>query len=208
MDSQSPISQYDTLLSSNPFIFLVCKSPPPPSSLSQAKKSTVYRGHWCPFCMTYLKTLNNLSAPIAAKGGAIIAVTAEPIEHLSSTRKATGYEGLVIIDETNSLAKELKRRGVIDVAVSERKGYKEGMAQPAILVARVKGEGGGEEEREVLEKWAIVPSVMNMGGAKDRPDLVQVWENVQAKLAGKPVVHTKYSLMGFFGTMAGKIFGR
>jgi hypothetical protein len=35
-----------------------------------------------------------------------------------------------------------------------------------------------------------------------------VWENVQAKLAGRPVVHKKYSLMGFFGTMAGKIFGR
>jgi hypothetical protein len=158
--------------------------------------------------MSYLKTLHTLEAPIAATGGKIIAVTAEPVEHLSETRKATGYEGLVIIDETNSLAKELKRRGLIDVAISERKGYKEGMAQPAILVGRIKGEGVAEGEREVLEKWAIVPSAMNLGGAKDRPDLVQVWENVQAKLAGKPVVHKKYSLMGFFGTMAGKIFGR
>jgi hypothetical protein len=153
--------------------------------------------------MSYLKTLHNLEGPIAAAGGKIIAVTAEPLEHLPSTRKATGYDGLVIIDEANSLAKELKRRGLVDVAISERKGYREGMAQPAILVGR---EGTGE--REVLERWAIVPSKMNMGGAKDRPDLVQVWENVQAKLAGKPVVHEKYSLMGFFGTMAGKIFGR
>jgi hypothetical protein len=157
--------------------------------------------------MSYLRTLHNLSAPITAAGGAIIAVTAEPAEHLSATRKASGYEGLVIVDEMNSLAKELKRRGVIDVAISEKKGYKEGMAQPAILVGRVR-QIEGVEEREVLEKWAIVPSVMNMGGAKDRPDLVQVWENVQAKLAGGPVVHEKYSLMGFFGTMAGKIFGR
>jgi hypothetical protein len=72
----------------------------------------------------------------------------------------------------------------------------------------VGGDGMMMEDREVLEKWAIVPSVMNLGGAKDRPDLVQVWENVQAKLAGMEVVHRKYSLMGFFGTMAGKIFGR
>jgi hypothetical protein len=205
MESQSPISQYDTLLSSNPFIFLVCKSSSPQTPhFPNLRNSIVYRGHWCPFCMSYLKTLHSLEAPIAATGGKIIAVTAEPVEHLSETRKATGYEGLVIIDETNSLARELKRRGLIDVAISERKGYKEGMAQPAILVGRINGEGG----REVLEKWAIVPSAMNLGGAKDRPDLVQVWENVQAKLAGKPVVHKKYSLMGFFGTMAGKIFGR
>jgi len=157
--------------------------------------------------MSYLKTLHDLEAPIAAAGGKIIAVTAEPSEYLSGTRKATGYEGLVIIDETNSLAKELKRRGLIDVAISEKKGYKEGMAQPAILVGRqIKGGDGMVEEREVLEKWAIVPSVMNLGGAKDRPDLLQVWENVQAKLAGKPVVHKKYSLLGVFGTIAGKIF--
>jgi hypothetical protein len=94
--------------------------------------------------MSYLQTLHNLSAPITAAGGKIIAVTSEPIEHLSSTRKATGYEGLVIVDETNSLAKELKRRGVIDVAISERKGYKEGMAQPAILVGRIRQMVGGE----------------------------------------------------------------
>jgi hypothetical protein len=151
--------------------------------------------------MTYLRTLHALSAPISAAGGAIITVTSEPVEHLSETRKASGYEGLVIVDEMNSLAKELKRRGVIDVAISERKGYREGMAQPAIVVGRLR-----EGEREVLEKWAIVPSLMNLGGMKDRPDLGQVWENVQAKLAGRPVVHRKYSLMGFFGTMAGKIF--
>lgn len=153
--------------------------------------------------MAYLKTLQSISAPIIAAGGAILVVTAEPGEHLPATRKASGYEGLVVVDETNSLAKELKRRGVLDVAISDKKGYKDGMAQPAILVGR---EVDGK--REVLERWAIVPSAMNLGGAKDRPDLVQVWENVQAKIAGKGVVHTKYNLMGFFGTMAGWLFGK
>ena len=48
---------------------------------------------------------------------------------------------------------------------------------------------------------------MNLGGAKDRPDLNQIWDNVQAKLAGKPPVHTKYALTSFLGMVWGKIFG-
>lgn len=48
---------------------------------------------------------------------------------------------------------------------------------------------------------------MNLGGAKDRPDLNQVWENVQAKLAGKSVVHNKYAKTSFTGMVWGKVFG-
>lgn len=48
---------------------------------------------------------------------------------------------------------------------------------------------------------------MNLGGAKDRPDLNQVWENVQAKLAGKSVVHKKYAKTSFTGMVWGKVFG-
>ena len=48
---------------------------------------------------------------------------------------------------------------------------------------------------------------MNLGGAKDRPDLKQIWDNVQAKLEGKPVVHEKYSLTTFMGMVCSKIFG-
>ena len=48
---------------------------------------------------------------------------------------------------------------------------------------------------------------MNLGGAKDRPDLNQVWENVQAKLEGRSVVHEKYAKTSFVGMIWGKIFG-
>lgn len=48
--------------------------------------------------------------------------------------------------------KYFKERDLLDVAVTERKGYANGMAQPALLVI---GEDG-----TVLEKWAIVPSVV------------------------------------------------
>lgn len=33
---------------------------------------------------------------------------------------------------------------------------------------------------------------MNLGGAKDRPILQQVWENVQAKLKGQKAVHDSF----------------
>ncbi len=48
---------------------------------------------------------------------------------------------------------------------------------------------------------------MNLGGAKDRPDLEQIWENVQAKLKGERKVHTTYKLLGIWGVLKGKIFG-
>jgi hypothetical protein len=48
---------------------------------------------------------------------------------------------------------------------------------------------------------------MNIGGAKDRPDLKQVWENVQAKVKGHEAVHQKYKLEGFWVWAWGKFFG-
>jgi len=82
------------------------------------------------------------------------------------------------------------------------------MAQPGVLVVRRGGMNGkvGMED-EVLEKWAIVPSAMNLGGAKDRPELGQVWDNVEAKLEGRKRVHEKYTTIGFLGMVWGKIFG-
>jgi hypothetical protein len=48
---------------------------------------------------------------------------------------------------------------------------------------------------------------MNIGGAKDRPDLGQVWENSQALLEGKGKIHGSYKLQSFFKVMKGMMFG-
>ena len=48
---------------------------------------------------------------------------------------------------------------------------------------------------------------MNLHGAKDRPDLTQIWDNVQAKLKGRRAVHTTYSLLGPLSLLKRKIFG-
>ena len=48
---------------------------------------------------------------------------------------------------------------------------------------------------------------MNLGGAKDRPNLNQLWDNVEAKLAGNKPVHAKYSLLGSLAVLKERIFG-
>jgi peroxiredoxin len=111
-----------------------------------------FRGHWCPFCMAYLKTLQSLTPSITAAGGQPLIITAETAPNLTTTRTTTGYNGEAIVDPENILAKYFKQKGLLDVAISEKKGYEHGMAQPAILV--IKNDG------TVLENWAIVPSMV------------------------------------------------
>lgn len=123
-------------------------------------------------------------------------------------RKLTGYSGDAIVDTKNTFVESVKENYDLEIVVTERKGYENGMAQPGILVLRggkggdVTGQGGA-----VLEKWAIVPSAMNIGGASDRPDLEQVWDNVRAKIDGKGVVHQSYKTTGLLGILWGKLFG-
>ena len=50
---------------------------------------------------------------------------------------------------------------------------------------------------------------MNLGGAKDRPVLEQVWDNVLAKLEGKAEpVHKEVGRTGLLTGLKQKVFGR
>ncbi|KAF7366098.1 AhpC-TSA domain-containing protein [Mycena venus] len=182
MASSDPVQEFDSLRAQSKFVFAV-----------------FYRGHWCPFCIGWLRRLAALSPAIVAAGGTPVIVTAESEKFLKDTREASEYDRKAIVDTQNLLAKELNTRGLVSVAISEKNGYDHGMAQPALLVLK--------EDDTVLESWAIVPSTMNLGGAKDRPVLDEVWENVEAQLKGKSKVHETYTTTGFFKTVWGKIFG-
>lgn len=114
----------------------------------------VYRGHWCPFCISYLKTLGQLLPSIGKAGGKVLIVTSEPAEHLPATLKSADYHGEAVVDTENKLANHLREKGLLEVAISEKKGYAHGMAQPGILVQKGKGEEG------VLYDWAIVPAAV------------------------------------------------
>jgi peroxiredoxin len=118
-----------------------------------------YRGHWCPFCIAHFKELVAISAEIKAAGGVVAAATAEVPEHLDKFRASTGFSDTVIVDPENLLAKHLKKSELLEVAISDSqlyrlRGYKHGMAQPALLVIN--------RDATVLQRWAIVPSLVSV----------------------------------------------
>ena len=68
-------------------------------------------------------------------------------------RAASGFDGETIVDPENLLAKELKRRGLLDLAISDHKGYPHGMVQPGVLI--------GGNQVGIVYKWAIVPGTVS-----------------------------------------------
>lgn len=83
-------------------------------------------------------------------------MAAEVPEHLDSFRESTGYTESAIVDLENVLAKELKKRELFNIAISEMSGYAHGMAQHGVLVIKKDG--------TVLYNWAIVPSYGKLQG--------------------------------------------
>lgn len=204
MTTPTPIEEFNTLLSSSTVLFVICRLRLSSSRPTQLTPS-VYRGHWCPFCQAWLRNLQDLSESVTSVGGKTLSITSEPASFLPEMRKRTSYSGDAIVDPENTLVKLVKEKYGLEVAVSEKKGYENGMAQPAVLILRG-GNVDGEKDA-VLEKWAIVPSTMNIGGAKDRPELAQVWANARAQFQGKEKVHREYKTTGFIGMLWGKLFG-
>lgn len=80
-------------------------------------------------------------------------VTSEAEKYFDATRKATGYDGEVIVDIKNLLIHDLKNKGLVGIAISDKSGYEYGMAQPALLVQK--------EIEDVIEMWAIEPSMVS-----------------------------------------------
>jgi hypothetical protein len=108
--------------------------------------------------VAHLKELVDISGEIKAGGGAVVAATAEAAEHLNAVRASTGFADPVIVDPEHVLADHLKSKGLLDVAISDSqvyrlRGYKNGLAQPAVLVL---GQDG-----TVMYRWAIVPSLVS-----------------------------------------------
>ena len=111
-----------------------------------------YRGHWCPFCMQYLKSLQKILPSVEKRNGYVVAVTSEEASHVPATRDASGFTGEVIVDQDHVLLKELKTKFGVDVAISDKKGYPHGMAQAATIVLK--------QDDTVLYSWAIMPSLV------------------------------------------------
>ncbi|KPI35343.1 uncharacterized protein AB675_9975 [Cyphellophora attinorum] len=179
----NPFSTIESLQSSSEFLFVV-----------------FYRGHWCPFCNAYLKDFQNIKEAIQAAHGVAVTITSEHPSHLEAMRSQTGFTGEMIADPENTIAAEFKKRHRFTPAISDKKGYPHGMAQPAVFVIQKNG--------TVVYQWAIEPALMNLGGAKDRPSLSEIWEDVQLKLNGQsPKIRKSYTKQSFFQVIGAKIAG-
>ena len=156
--SDNAIHTFDKLAEGSKFVFAVGMEQPHSLHLTANKLTTiVYRGHWCPFCMSYLQSFAALAPAIRSLGGAPVIITAESEKYLEKTRGATQWDGLSIIDANLELVDEMRKRGWVDVKLTKttKDGYAKGqMAQPAVLVLR---HGG-----EVLESWAVIPSLVSV----------------------------------------------
>ena len=104
--------------------------------------------------MDYMKSLQKIVSSVERRNGYVVAVTAEDASHVQATRDASGFTGEVIVDQDHLLLHELKTRFGVDVAISDKKGYPHGMAQPAIMVQK--------QDKTVMYSWAIVPSLVSL----------------------------------------------
>jgi thiol-disulfide isomerase/thioredoxin len=160
----NPTAWLDTQLASRPLTVLV-----------------FFRGSWCPFCQSYLRELNReFVAQVRAAGGELFAITSHGPDAAAAAHEQWGLTYEAHSEPTNSLA---QRFGVsiTPKAATPLAGdpaeYPAGMAQPAVIAL----DGAGN----VLFRWAIIPSEMNIGGASDRPLPADIWRVIAAKLAGR-----------------------
>ncbi len=66
----------------------------------------------------------------------------------------TGYDGPAATDVSLDFVTSLREKSLIDVAITPKNGYPNGMIQPAFMVIK--------QNDTVVEKWAIQPSIVSL----------------------------------------------
>ncbi|NET09499.1 MAG: redoxin domain-containing protein [Merismopedia sp. SIO2A8] len=137
-----------------------------------------FRGDWCPWCSGYLKDFNDKALhKIQELGGTIIGITSQSG---NQSQKNLGLNFDIQIDEANT---EAKKYGIFITPKDETPlkdvdgAYPNGMVQPGVVIE--------DSEGEILYKWAIVPSEMNLGGASDRPLVADIVSSLEQVLKGQ-----------------------
>ena len=83
-----------------------------------------YRGQWCPYCNRQLKNLEDSLALITAKGGKLIAITAEKPENINKTIAKTKASYSILFDDSLKIMRSYDVAFAVDPKMKERyKGY-------------------------------------------------------------------------------------
>eukprot|EP01130_Rhizamoeba_saxonica_P015561 TRINITY_DN7021_c0_g1_i2.p1 TRINITY_DN7021_c0_g1~~TRINITY_DN7021_c0_g1_i2.p1 ORF type:complete len:427 (+),score=88.47 TRINITY_DN7021_c0_g1_i2:45-1325(+) len=127
-----------------------------------------YRGFWCPFCKSYMKSWNRFLSEIKELGGIMYGLTSQTQYEADQARSRWGLEYDVIGDPNNTLARTM------NVHISSKSDYPEGMAQSSVTVVN--------ERNEVIYTWKSIPTISNLGGATNRPSPQIVLKTLRKKL--------------------------
>ena len=73
-------------------------------------------------------------------------------------RSASGFNCEALVDTEHHLANKLREEALLDVAVTSKAGYSNGMAQPAVLVIK--------KDRTTIFRWECVPSTVSCAVAR------------------------------------------
>ena len=142
------------------------------------------------------------------RGGQVIAVSAEPMFLAPVTAKAWSMPFEVVGDPTHKLLNVLREKAGFKVVIAGHEGdsgyntvyfrthkamgrYKHGAAQPGLIILR-------KSVQDVVYRWAIVPKLMNLNGASDRPKIPELWEKTKEALDEGGVVAGKVKLNSKF----------
>lgn len=140
-----------------------------------------WRGDWCPFCQSYLKELNgDFRRKVEGVGGRIIGITSQSAEPAEQAKVDWGLDFEVASDPTTTLAQRF------DINVTPKSEspladhpteYPNGMTQTGVIVLNRSG--------ELIYRWAVDPTEVNLFGASDRPLPEDVWAAIEASRSGQ-----------------------
>ncbi|MGH1492789.1 MAG: peroxiredoxin-like family protein [Acidimicrobiales bacterium] len=139
-----------------------------------------YRGHWCPFCQSYLRELNGeFRTQLQAIGGRMIGITSQSPELAAEAKQAWALDYDVISDPSNALAQrfDINITAKTETPMADHPTeYPNGMSQTGVIVLDRSG--------EVIYNWAVDPTETNLHGASDRPLPADVWAAIEAHRGG------------------------
>lgn len=139
-----------------------------------------YRGHWCPFCQSYLRELNgDFRTKVEAAGGRLIGITSQSTELANEAKQDWGLDYDVVSDPSNALATQfgINITAKADTPMADHPTeYPNGMSQTGVIVLNKAG--------DVVYKWAVDPTEVNLHGASDRPLPDDVWAAIVADRDG------------------------
>eukprot|EP01060_Flectonema_neradi_P013887 TRINITY_DN20610_c0_g1_i1.p1 TRINITY_DN20610_c0_g1~~TRINITY_DN20610_c0_g1_i1.p1 ORF type:complete len:162 (+),score=22.87 TRINITY_DN20610_c0_g1_i1:178-663(+) len=128
---------------------------------------------------------------MSARGVTCVGVTSQPDSVAKKTIKDWGIKIPLIGNPDNKIAKGCIEEGVLPTLaitmpedtmhpiIGVKKNYPNGCVQPGMAFVKL--------PMRVVFRWAVVPSMTNMGGASKRIDPIDTWNRVYSSLGDADV---------------------